>query len=138
MNKYILILVAALALTFSGCSTPTTTSTITSTGVVVTSKDPVVIAEITTQIAYDTFDTLHTLEFQNRVLLLSKAPAVDVAIRSLLSKAPVWLATARTLTKVYEANSTPANLYNLQSALAVINQGLVEAQSYSLQMQTLK
>ncbi len=139
MTKYILILFAAFALSFSGCVNPTQPSgTVGGGGIVVTSKDPVVIAEITTQIAYDTFDTLFTLEYQNRALLLAKAPAVKVAIDSLRLRAPQLLASARTMTKVYEANATPENLLNLQAILATVNQAVVESQRYAVQVHALR
>lgn len=99
---------------------------------ILSGNDPVVVnAERTTQLAYDTFDTLFTIERANADLIKANAPEVHAAVDNLRRQAPQWLATARTMTKAYKTNRSAENKANLGTALAVLRAGELEALKYS-------
>lgn len=115
----LLILVLLLGLTWlpSGCVTPT--------------GDPVVVnAERGTQIALETFDTWFDIEHRQRAMFKMALPEAHAFTERLRAEAPAWLATARRMTAAYKNTRAEPDRLALARAMAVLNAGLREAETY--------
>jgi hypothetical protein len=86
-------------------------------------------AERTTQLAVDVFDSFLLWEYTHRADL-SGRPQIKVAADFIRARGQTWLTTARAMTKAYKQNRTDDNRANLDTAVAVLRQGIVEARKY--------
>jgi len=96
--------------------------------------DPIVVnAERLTGIALDTFDTFLKIEYENRDRLLAINKEIHEAAEFFRHNAVEWLSTARALTKAYKSNRSPQNKANLETAVAILQTGVLQAQKYIAQ-----
>jgi hypothetical protein len=101
-------------------------------------NDPVVVdAEKTTRIAVETFNTFFKLEFDNRALVLEKAPKIHEYANYARLHSPQWIASARALTITYKTNRTSENKANLQTALKVLQDAIDQATKYTTQIHSI-
>jgi hypothetical protein len=82
----------------------------------------VVRAEQATAAAFDVIDAFLLWERSH-----DGGGDVHAVAEKFRKEAPSWFATARALTKAYKANRTPDNKVALQTALAVLDQAVREA-----------
>jgi hypothetical protein len=93
--------------------------------------DPVVVnAERTVKISFDTFDTFLKLEYDNREQLKKISPDILKAADNIRNNAPKWLETANTTIRAYKKHRDLENKFNLNTAMAVLQNALNEAQKY--------
>jgi hypothetical protein len=94
-------------------------------------QDPLVVhAERTTAIALDVMDAFLRIEHEHRALLDQAVPEIHRFAERLRRDGPQYLATARAATRAYKHSRSPENQFTLQTALAVLQTALTEAQRY--------
>lgn len=93
-------------------------------------NDPVVVnAERTTQLALETFDGFVSWEYTNREQL-ARFPQIRELADRIRLEAPLWLMSARALTKAYKQNRTDEGKANLETIVSVLTAAVNEASTY--------
>lgn len=99
--------------------------------------DPVVInAERLAGIATDTVFSFLKYEEENRAIINNRA--VTMAARDIAKNFPYCITSLRTCTRIYKQNRTPENRVSLQTAYALVNAAMLEAQKYLILYSTEK
>jgi len=100
-------------------------------------NDPVLVnAQRTARTAHTSFDFLFKIERDNDALVRQNIPAVHTAVNELRRKAPKAEADLWSAIETYRTNRTADNKANLNTYLAVIQNLLDVAASYTQQIQT--
>ena len=100
-------------------------------------NDPVLVnAQRTARTAHTSFDFLFKIERDNDALVRQNIPAVHTAVNELRRKAPKAEADLWGAIEAYRTNRTADNKANLNTYLAVIQNLLDVAASYTQQIQT--
>lgn len=100
-------------------------------GRILPGNDPIVVnGERTIKIAFETFDTFLKLEYDNRENLKKISPEIFNVAEKIRYQGPRWLDTAKTTLRAYKQNRTEENKFGAITALAVLQNGLTEAEKY--------
>lgn len=94
-------------------------------------------AELSTRTSYDLLHVFVQWELDNRAAL-AKWPEITKAADHIRLNAKQWFATANNLHDAYAADPSQDNRDKLQTALAVLQTALLEANGYMLQAATRK
>lgn len=118
-----LLILTSVCVLFEGCASVTPGS------------DPIVVnAERSISSSVDVFDSLFKIEAVNHALLKQNAPQVVAQVNMLRRNAPSWIESTRSLTAAYKQNRSAQNKASLQTALAVLGAGVIQAQTYLTQV----
>lgn len=138
MNKYASILIACLALSFSGCGTVSkiykaataevNLSASGETGVV--HDDQIVVnAEKALKIGLDTFDLFLDLEFHNRALF-DKIPGAHATAERIRRDGKMWIDSLQRAKNAYKNNRSEKNHLTLNTALKTVQAAIAESKFY--------
>lgn len=97
------------------------------------SKDPVVNAEKSLQIAHDTAKFVYHFDVQNRDLIMKYAPSLHKLINDSKPKYRFAEKEVNRLRHVYAESSSTGNLYNLDAAVKSLDLVIADLKSYSAQ-----
>ncbi len=104
---------------------------LTSCAEITVGADSVVVnAERTTALAVDTFDSFLQFEYSNRAQLAAVSPGIHTYAEVIRRNGQQWLMSARTLTRAYKEHRTAENKANLETAIAVLQTAITQAQMY--------
>lgn len=94
-------------------------------------------AEMATVTSYDILDTFVKWEATHRASL-TRWPDISKAATEIRKGSPQWFATAYAMRDAYKNDPSPQNKSNLETALRVIRQAMLEATGYMTQAASAK
>ena len=129
-NRYIPLLLVAVALTFSACATSLAPSGA-YTDKTLYDADPVIST------SYSVLHSFVTFEYTNRATLQAANPTTAVAIKAAADNVRLnsraWIASAMALRDAYKANPTTDGASKLTAAIAILQTALSQATQYLVQ-----
>ena len=92
--------------------------------------NPVVIAEQSTDSAYNTMETFKQWEWNNRATLEGINPQIEHYANIIRRNEKKWLQSARAETMAYKYNRTPENKVSMDTAVAVLKEAMHQIAIY--------
>jgi hypothetical protein len=139
MKQLATILLAAVALSFSGCDTlskayqaATTGYNLSASGQTgVVNDDAIVVnTEKALKIALGTFDTFLHVEYDNRAALANVSPKIHEWAETVRRNGKNWIKSAELAKDTYKRNRTPENHANLLTAYKTLKTAIDQSQKY--------
>lgn len=132
--KTLILLLAVIALAFSGCSTLSKLSSdfnLSASGQtgVVNDDQIVVRSEQALSIALDTFDTFLKVEFENKELF-AKIPGAHDTAENIRRNGKKWIKSLEAAHDAYKGNRSAENHATLVTAYKVVQSAIAESKNY--------